>query len=284
MKFKWIVSIVCNFYNIKEKDVLSPKRNKDIVKARQIISYIVREKFGISYPVIGRKLGGRNHATAIHSCNKIRKIINKDAILKEEIEKILNFISSFNNQKKREVLNKLNEDYFKNKKQKKDSLIVKSIKDFPTRNLSPEHFKRQYIILEKYKKGLTLEEIGKEYSLTRERIRQITEEGFINEAKNFVKKGMSLDLEEFLKKRRKEHIEVLMRRKGEALYSGKKNQIKKEKRWSRFYNSCRRCDTIIISHRSNGYCRKCYPKTEISKELQQASRLRNIKKNKINVT
>jgi chromosomal replication initiator protein len=58
------------------------------VRPRQIIMYILREDFNISYPTIGTKLGGRDHTTVIHSCEKIKKEVLVDNELSREIQNI----------------------------------------------------------------------------------------------------------------------------------------------------------------------------------------------------
>jgi chromosomal replication initiator protein len=50
--------------------------------------YLLRKELESSYPFIGRKFGGRDHTTAIHSYKKISKEIEKDKKLEEEIELI----------------------------------------------------------------------------------------------------------------------------------------------------------------------------------------------------
>lgn len=47
------------------------------------------------------------------------------------------------------------------------------------------------------------------------------------------------------------------------------------KRWSRFYIKCRQCGTSTTPHQSYGYCEKCFTKTNIFKEYQENSRIRN---------
>ena len=164
-------------------------------------------------------------------------------------------------------------------------LVVRSLNDFPNQNISQEHARRQSIMLDKYKNGITLEKIGKEFNLTRERIRQIIKRGFINEARNLVKDGITLNLEEFLKQKGKEHLIASSERQGRnTSLIDKKNEINKEKRWSKYYDSCRKCNTVIISHHSHGYCRKCYTKTKLFKEIQKASRLRNIEARKRHIS
>jgi len=46
-------------------------------------------------------------------------------------------------------------------------------------------------------------------------------------------------------------------------------------KWSRLYNQCRSCGTSTTKHRSHGLCVKCFPKSEIFKNAQEASRIRN---------
>ena len=48
----------------------------------------LREDFAVSYPAIGQKLGGRDHTTVIHSCEKIRNELKGSSDLEEEISQI----------------------------------------------------------------------------------------------------------------------------------------------------------------------------------------------------
>jgi chromosomal replication initiator protein len=83
-----IVKMVTNFYNISEQSVYEKTRRKEIVKARQVIMYILREDFNISYPMIGQKLGGKDHTTVIHSCLKIKKDLKDKPELTQELEQL----------------------------------------------------------------------------------------------------------------------------------------------------------------------------------------------------
>ncbi len=50
--------------------------------------YLLREELKSSFPFIGRKFGGKDHTTAIHSYRKIIQELIKDKKLEEEIELI----------------------------------------------------------------------------------------------------------------------------------------------------------------------------------------------------
>ena len=58
------------------------------IKPRQVIMYILREDFDISFPSIGDKVGNRDHSTVIHSYEKIKTDLKSDPELVQEIERI----------------------------------------------------------------------------------------------------------------------------------------------------------------------------------------------------
>ncbi len=85
---KKVIEVVSSYYNIPIKDVIGKSRKKELVRPRQVIMYLLREEIGTSYPSIGEELGGRDHTTAIHAYNKIKKEIKQNARTKQEIESI----------------------------------------------------------------------------------------------------------------------------------------------------------------------------------------------------
>ncbi|MCX6786215.1 MAG: chromosomal replication initiator protein DnaA [Candidatus Kaiserbacteria bacterium] len=85
---KNIVDKVAEFYGIDQESIYEKTRRREVVRPRQVIMYILREDFNISYPTIGTKLGGRDHTTVIHSCEKIKREITVDTTLLKEIQSI----------------------------------------------------------------------------------------------------------------------------------------------------------------------------------------------------
>ncbi len=85
---KEVVKIVADFYNVEEASIYEKTRRKEIVKARQMVMYILREEFNVSYPLIGQKLGGKDHTTVIHSCDKIKNDMKTDPQLVSEVEQL----------------------------------------------------------------------------------------------------------------------------------------------------------------------------------------------------
>ena len=90
---KTVVNRVASFYNIDEDSIYEKTRRREVVRPRQIIMYLLREDFNISYPTIGDKLGGRDHTTVIHSCEKIKREVVVDNDLAKDIQNIRTLIS-----------------------------------------------------------------------------------------------------------------------------------------------------------------------------------------------
>ncbi len=85
---KDVIKTIADFYNIEEASIYEKTRRKEVVRPRQLIMYILREEFDVSYPSIGQKLGGRDHTTVIHSCEKIKNELKTNHILAQELKQI----------------------------------------------------------------------------------------------------------------------------------------------------------------------------------------------------
>ena len=85
---KDILEKVAGFYNISLDLMLGPRRNRELVVPRQIGAFLLREELNMSYPQIGGELGGRDHTTIMHACQKIIRETAKNQSLKQEISMI----------------------------------------------------------------------------------------------------------------------------------------------------------------------------------------------------
>jgi chromosomal replication initiator protein len=90
-----IQKAVTDYYTIKVTSLLSKKRTKDIVLARQVAIYLSRELTDLSLTSIGEAFGRRDHTTVIHSYTKIKNKIEKDKSFKSIIKNL--FLSIKNN-------------------------------------------------------------------------------------------------------------------------------------------------------------------------------------------
>lgn len=86
-KFGEIMDSVCEFYNVTRNDLLSSRRTADLVMPRQIVCYLGRHMTGMSFPQMGRRLGGRDHTTALHAATKISRLLEGvDETLRDDID------------------------------------------------------------------------------------------------------------------------------------------------------------------------------------------------------
>jgi len=83
-----VVKTIAGFYGIEEASIYEKTRRKEVVRPRQVIMFLLREDFHISFPTIGEKMGGRDHTTVIHSCDKIKNDLLSDSVLNNEIHQI----------------------------------------------------------------------------------------------------------------------------------------------------------------------------------------------------
>ena len=83
-----IIKAVAVRLNIKITDIKSPKKNKDIVFARQICMFLARELTSCSFPDIGNKIGGRDHSTVIYAHSKIKQMKETDRTVRDILDEI----------------------------------------------------------------------------------------------------------------------------------------------------------------------------------------------------
>lgn len=85
---KQVVERTARYFSISIEDILSPKRDKEIVYPRQIAMYMLRSELHMSFPKIAVELGRKDHTTAIHSVEKIEKESNLDASVRQQLVEI----------------------------------------------------------------------------------------------------------------------------------------------------------------------------------------------------
>jgi chromosomal replication initiator protein len=85
---KQIIERTARYFSIPMEDILSPKRDKDIVYPRQIAMYMLRSELHMSFPKIATELGRKDHTTAIHSVEKIERASHLDAVVRQQLTEI----------------------------------------------------------------------------------------------------------------------------------------------------------------------------------------------------
>lgn len=83
-----VLQATATYHQLSLDDLLSKRRTKEVVRARQIAMYLAREETDASLPEIGAALGGRNHSTVLYGYQKIAKSVDLDPSLRREVSEI----------------------------------------------------------------------------------------------------------------------------------------------------------------------------------------------------
>lgn len=80
-------------YNVSVEDICSEKRNKNIVSARHIALYIMRENLDMTYPAISTKMN-MHHSTVMSAVEKIKGLMKKNPAFDLEVNELGNEIDA----------------------------------------------------------------------------------------------------------------------------------------------------------------------------------------------
>lgn len=83
-----IITTTAKNMNIKQSDIKSKKRTKDINLARKVVIYLGRNLSSNSMPELAKELDMKDHSTISKAIKKIQNEIEKDIILKQKIAEI----------------------------------------------------------------------------------------------------------------------------------------------------------------------------------------------------
>jgi chromosomal replication initiator protein len=70
---------VAAFFGVSPGDVHSSKKSRTVAIARSFCMHFIRSSTRMSFPEIGRCMGGKNHATVIMACRKVDGLLERNA-------------------------------------------------------------------------------------------------------------------------------------------------------------------------------------------------------------
>ena len=89
-----IIDTICEQMNVDKERLLSAERTREVAIARQIAMYLAKQLTKIPLTAIGTALGGRNHATVLHSCKTITNLMETDQAFKLQVEDLEKIVSA----------------------------------------------------------------------------------------------------------------------------------------------------------------------------------------------
>ncbi len=88
-----IQKTVSDFHRIPLSELLGKKRTRVVVRPRQMAMALAKELTPHSLPEIGQAFGGRDHTTVLHACKQIRDLVETDARMRDDWEKLVRLLS-----------------------------------------------------------------------------------------------------------------------------------------------------------------------------------------------
>ena len=87
-----IAKAVSDYYSVPDGRPAGPETRQGDRRARQIAMFLMREETDVSLLRIGAELGGRDHSTVLHACDKINREVAVNDELRREIAAVRELI------------------------------------------------------------------------------------------------------------------------------------------------------------------------------------------------
>lgn len=84
----YIQKVVCDYFDMPVDGLKSKTRKREIVQARQIAMYFAKTMTKTSLTSIGSQIGGKDHATVLHSCKTVNNLLETDKRFRTYIDEI----------------------------------------------------------------------------------------------------------------------------------------------------------------------------------------------------
>jgi len=88
-KINAIIASVIDVYNISHQKLILRTRKREIVEARQIASYLIKNSVNISLNDVGSLLGGFGHSNVLHSIKTVENLLQTDKQFKYRYNQII---------------------------------------------------------------------------------------------------------------------------------------------------------------------------------------------------
>ena len=90
-----IIEMVAPFFGVSPIGIKGPNRNKDVSLARQVAMYLCRELLPeLNTTVVGTAFGGRDHATIVYACQRVKGLMELDPELKTLVTQVQKRLSA----------------------------------------------------------------------------------------------------------------------------------------------------------------------------------------------
>jgi chromosomal replication initiator protein len=89
-----ILQAVARYYGVDLAELRGKARNQKIVTPRHLAMHLLRQDARLSFPQIGILLGGRDHSSVMHACEKVASEIERDGQARNDVRAVRELLSS----------------------------------------------------------------------------------------------------------------------------------------------------------------------------------------------
>lgn len=89
-----IIDLVSRHFKVSHDALCDSSRKAGLVRARQVLIFLLRKELRLPLAAIGQLVGGRDHSTIIHSIEKIEQMVAADQDVSDEVSRLRTMLSS----------------------------------------------------------------------------------------------------------------------------------------------------------------------------------------------
>lgn len=83
-----LISLIAKQFDYKNKELVGKSRKAELVRARHITMYLLREEMGLTLQRVAQLMGGRDHTTVMHAVEKMEKEIGLNQDMREQVMRV----------------------------------------------------------------------------------------------------------------------------------------------------------------------------------------------------
>jgi len=87
-----VLDATAAMYGFSVAELQGKSRQRPLVLARQVAMYVLRETTDLSYPMIARAFGGRDHTTVMHAVDKIGNLMSERRQIFDQVSELMNTV------------------------------------------------------------------------------------------------------------------------------------------------------------------------------------------------
>ncbi len=87
-KIQMLINRVCESFNVSEKELMSKRRFRPFVEARNVCMYILHKHYNLSSTAAG-KIFNKDHCTVLYACKSIEGFMQFDEEFKNKVKYLI---------------------------------------------------------------------------------------------------------------------------------------------------------------------------------------------------